>query len=130
MRFRLDEATYVSDRIVPEGLEVGDGPESYDPWKYPDNDPNPALRGKFRPPGRYMMPLDAEAEELFKKTFGENSLANRPDIDPTASIPIGGPKRDAQGNIITEKKPGDPVKPELRPLPSEPKLTIQMRDKK
>ena len=130
MRFRLDEQTYVNDRLLEPGWEVGDGPGSVDPWKYSANDPNRLLRGTFRPPGRYTTPLDDEARAAFEAHFGAGSLENRPDMDPTRAIPITTVERDAQGNVKKGSAPetgGSGIDPPLPPLPSNKPLVHQER---
>lgn len=128
MRFRLDEQTYVNDRLLEPGWEVGDGPDSVDPWKYSNSDANKLLRGTFRPPGRYTTPLDDEARKAFEDHFGAGSLENRPDMDPTKAIPVTTVERDAQGNVKKASVPGTgsgSADPPLPPLPPSKPLIHQ-----
>lgn len=130
MRYRLDEQTYVNDRLLEPGWEVGDGPGSVDPWKYSVNDPNPILRGKFRPPGRYCTPLDDEARAAFEAHFGAGSLTNRPEMDPTKAVPITTVERDAAGNVKKASVPeagAGSADPPLPPLPPSKPMVHQER---
>lgn len=100
MKFRLEAEHYVDNLLIPAGSIVGDG--GVHSWRHPADDPNVALRGTVRAPSAAMIPLDAEAKDLFNKRFPAETP---PDRDPTSAIPLGGPKRDAAGNVITVGQP-------------------------
>lgn len=91
MRFFLDQAHYVEDRLLDKGVIVGDSaegqPAPVHPWRWPrENKRIGVTAGQAMKPSRWMVPLDDEAKKLYKATFGEEP----PERDPFAAIPLTG----------------------------------------
>lgn len=89
MQYRLDGDHYIDDMLIPAGTVIGDD-SGHISYRYthdvPDGQGGYFKAGSPRPPGRQMVPLDAEAKELFFKAFG----GVPPERDPTKAIPIQG----------------------------------------
>ncbi len=76
MRFRMDVQHYRDDKLIEPGTEVGDDCDIT--WRDATGHPFPPSLG--------MTPLDAEAKQMVKDTFGTPT----PERDPTKSIPLQG----------------------------------------
>lgn len=119
MKYRLDEDHHIDEMIVPAGTVIGDDTDH--PFRALKDDSKIGRKaGDPLPPSVAMTPLDKEAQDLFNREYGED----KPDHDPTKSIPltgadnapkvpgISGPKADPKGY-------GGPV----NPAPKDPPKT-------
>lgn len=111
MKYRLDEDHHIDEMVLPAGTVIGDDTDHPFRSTYEDRKIGRSI-GDPLPPSVSMTPLDAEAQRLFNEAYGED----KPEHDPTKSIPltgaenapkvpgISGPKADPRGY-------GGPVNP-------------------